>query len=210
MRAGWDESRAGLGIGVDEAACVDLVARYLEPGRHYHDLAHVAACLAELEPLRALANRLPEVTTALLFHDVIYVAMRPDNEAKSAELAAQVLGRAGADPAAVQRIRVAIEATRTHDAPDDDDVALVLDVDMSILAAPAETFDAYEDGVRAEHAVIDDATFAGGRSAFVRGLLARPRVFHVPELHTRWDARARANLERSLRRWTSRDAASIP
>ena len=151
--------------------------------------------------MRALATRPAEVATALLFHDAIYVPLAPDNEARSAALAGECLERAGADPTATGRVRAAIEATRSHEAPDGGDAALVLDIDMSILAAPAATFEAYEDGVRDEHATIDDASFARGRSAFVRDLLARDRLFHLDTLHERWDAAARANLERSARRW---------
>jgi predicted metal-dependent HD superfamily phosphohydrolase len=201
VRAAWDEARAGLGLGSDDAALDDLIARYREPHRRYHDLRHIAACLEELDRVRALATRPAEVATALLFHDAIYVPLARDNEARSAALAGECLARAGADPAATSRIRAAIEATRSHEAPEGGDAALVLDIDMSILAAPSATFDAYEDGVRREHATIDDASFARGRSAFVLALLERKRLFHVEALHRRWDAAARANLERSLRRW---------
>lgn len=203
VRAAWDESRFALGIGPDDAAFADLCARHREAHRHYHDLTHVSACLAELEGLRALASRPAEVVTALLFHDAIYVPLASDNESRSAELCAEVLSRAGADPAAIERVRAAILATRAHDAmaEGDGDVALVCDVDLSILAAPRETFDAYELGVRREHAMIPDEAFARGRSAFVRGLAQRPRLFGTPALHARWDQPARANLERSLVRW---------
>lgn len=202
VRAAWDEMRLGLGLGRDDAALEDLIARHREPHRRYHDLRHVAACLEELDAVRALAARPAEVTAALLFHDAVYVPLARDNEARSAALAGERLGRAGADEAATSRIRAAIEATRSHEAPDGGDAALVLDIDMSILAAPAATFDAYEEGVRGEHAMLDDASFARGRAAFVRGLLARERLFHLEPLHERWDAAARANLERSARRWS--------
>src|SRR5262245_39295281 len=201
VRAAWDEARTGLGLGRDDAALEHLIARYREPHRRYHDLRHIAACLEELDRVRALAARPAEVAMALLFHDAIYAPLARDNEARSAALAGECLERAGANPAATARIRAAIEATRSHEAPDGGDAALVLDVYMSILAAPAATFDAYEDGVRGEHAMIDDASFARGRSAFVRGLLERERLFHVAALHERWNAAARANLERSARRW---------
>lgn len=201
VRAGWDESRFALGICADDAALADLVARHREPHRAYHDLTHIAACLRELEGLRALSARPGEVATALLFHDAVYVPLASDNEARSAELAGEVLARGGADPAAIERVRAAILATRSHDAPADPDAALVCDIDLSILATAGATFDAYELAVRKEHAMIPDEPFARGRSAFVRGMLARPRLFHTPELHARWDTLARANLTRSLARW---------
>lgn len=203
VRAGWDEARFGLGLGPDESAFAELVARYREPHRRYHDLAHVAACLRALEGGRALAERPAEVMAALLFHDAVYVPLARDNEARSAALATDVLGRAGLGSDALARVGASILATATHDAPAGGDAALVVDVDMSILAAPPEAFDAYEDAVRAEHAAVDAAAFAAGRAAFVARLLARPRLFFLPELAARWEAPARANLMRSLARWAA-------
>jgi len=75
----------------------------------------------------------------------------------------------------------------------------VLDLDMSILEGLP---DAYEDAVRAEYAVVDDASFAAGRSAFLRGTLEREVIFHTAELAARWDQAARANLRRALGRWS--------
>lgn len=207
VRAAWDTSRLGLGIGPDPAALNALVAAYREPHRRYHDLSHVAACLVELEAVASLAARPAEVMTALLFHDVVYVPLAGDNEARSAQLAAEALERGGAAPEAVLRVRAAILGTRTHEAPADADAALVCDVDLSILAAPPTVFDAYERGVREEHAMIPDEAFARGRSAFVRSLSSRPRLFHTPVLAERWEAAARANLRRSLLRARPHDAA---
>ena len=201
VRDAWLESRYGLGIGPDDAALDALVARYREPHRRYHDLSHLTACLRVLDGARSLTTRPAEVLAALLFHDAVYVPLAKDNEAKSAELAAEVLARAGAPDEVIARIARMILATRAHAAADDADTALMLDVDLSILAAEEVAFDAYERGVREEHEAIDDARFAAGRAAFVRDLLARPRLFATDAMHERLDAAARANLKRSLARW---------
>lgn len=198
----WDESRLGLGIGADEAGYADLCDHYMEPYRRYHDLGHIDACLMSFDGLRHLAERPSEVATALFFHDVIYRPLANDNEAQSAAFMRARLSAAGADPDATGRIEAAILCTQHHDRPPSSDAALVLDIDMSILAERPEVFDAYEDAVRAEYAAIDDTSFAAGRSAFVRGTLERPVIFHTPELATRWDQAARANLRRALDRWS--------
>jgi predicted metal-dependent HD superfamily phosphohydrolase len=197
----WDESRLGLGIGPDEQGYARLCAHYMEPHRRYHDLGHIEACLRLFDGVRHLAERPSEVATALFFHDVIYQPLARDNEAQSAAYMRAMLSAAGADRLAIERIEAAILCTQHHDRPPSVDAALVLDIDMSILAERPEVFDAYEDAVRAEYAVVDDASFAAGRSAFVRSTLERPVIFHTPELAARWDAAARTNLRRALERW---------
>ena len=70
-----------------------LLARYAEPHRIYHGVDHIAA-LARLfvEVDHGPGWRSPiEVRLAILFHDAIYEPGRPDNEDRSANLAAAAL-----------------------------------------------------------------------------------------------------------------------
>jgi predicted metal-dependent HD superfamily phosphohydrolase len=201
ITAAWDEVAWALGVPLPRAERDALIARYREPHRRYHDVSHIEACLAHLDELRGLAKRPAEVGCAILFHDAIYEPGRTGDEARSAELARSVLAAAGADPAAIDRIAAMIEATAGHAPTDDPDRALLLDIDLAILAAAPVLFDRYEDAVRAEHAMIDDADFARGRAAFVAAMLARPAIYLRSETHARWEQRARANLARSAARW---------
>lgn len=200
----WNAARDDLGLGPDDAALADLSARYREPHRRYHGLRHLEACLEVFEEVRALATPpvvAAEVVMALFFHDAIYVPFARDNEAESAALARKALASAGLDQEASARIEEAILATRHAEETLSATSALVVDVDLSILAAAPPVFDAYEDGVRAEYAAIDDARFAEGRAAFVRSMLARASLYATPALRERWEDDARANLRRSLTRW---------
>lgn len=198
--------RWGLGLGDDPAACETLLAHYDEPHRAYHTGAHVQACLRLYDGMRALAWRGSEVECALLYHDAIYDPTSRDNEAKSAALARADLERAGCAEDVVARIERAILATRTHElgaTPDDApgvlaDLALVLDLDLAVLAADVDTYRVYSEGVRSEHAHVSDALYRAGRSAFLREILARERWYWTSELHTRFEARARANVLREL------------
>lgn len=65
-----------------------LQARYAEPQRAYHTLAHIEACLAllaEREDLSEAERRL--LTCAIWWHDAVYDPLRHDNEEQSAALA---------------------------------------------------------------------------------------------------------------------------
>lgn len=204
--------RWGLGLGDDPAACETLLAHYDEPHRTYHTGAHVQACLRLYDGVRALAWRGSEIECALLYHDAIYDPQSRENEARSAALARADLERAGCAEDVIARIERAILATRTHElegAPGDEprmltDIALVLDLDLAVLASDVKTYGVYSDGVRREYAHVSDALYRKGRGAFLRRILTRDRWYWTDELHARFEARARSNVRRELKRLEAR------
>ena len=143
------------------------------------------------------------VEAAIWFHDAIYDSHGKDNEAQSAVLAADRL-KGRTDETRLARIVAMIEATATHEVPDFEDAAarrdaaLFLDMDLAILGAPAAAFDAYEAAVRREYGWVSEADWRAGRAAVLRGFLDRPRIFHSDTFAARYEAPARANMERSL------------
>jgi len=152
------------------------------PDRGYHGWRHPAALLelfAEVEG--ALYDPLA-VYCAILLHDAIYEPRRADNEARSAALARQLLGPVLPPETLARAIRM-IEATAGHAMPaglsqaDREDMAKFLDMDLSILAATAEAFAAYEAGVRREYRHVPDAAFRAGRAGILQGFLARDVLF---------------------------------
>jgi predicted metal-dependent HD superfamily phosphohydrolase len=191
----WDEACWALGIRADRAIIADLIARYEEPHRRYHDVSHIDACLRVFDEHRGFATRPGEVIVALLFHDAVYDPTRADNETRSAALASAAL--ADADPDARERIAAAIEATRTHEASEPD-AALVIDVDLSILGAEPLAYDVFERAVRAEYAHVRDDAFRTGRRGVLERLAERPAIFVTPALRARYEDRARANLARAI------------
>jgi predicted metal-dependent HD superfamily phosphohydrolase len=175
---------------------------YASAGRHYHTWSHIEACLREAAGLR-FDDRFA-VYTALLFHDAVYVAGAKDNEARSAAMAAaQLREHTAATAAQIARIEQLILLTASHgalagEAPGDD--KLLVDIDLSILAASRERYDLYAAQVRDEWVpgVVTASQYAGGRAAFLRGMLQAPRVFHSTGFAPR-EAAARANIERELK-----------
>ncbi|MEW9835733.1 HD domain-containing protein [Mesorhizobium marinum] len=188
---------------MDEALKGELAALYRQPGRHYHGPAHISALLALADEHRAELADPEAVVAAIWFHDAVYDSRRADNEARSAALAAEKLaGRTS--PGRLARIVAMIEATATHGPPhsSDDatirDAALFLDMDLSILGAAPDAFDAYEDAVRLEYGWVDDKAWAEGRAAVLRTFLLRPAIYRTESFRNRYEAQARRNIERSL------------
>ena len=191
----WGEACWALGVRADVRTLDDLIARWSEPQRHYHDVTHLDDCVQRFDAHRGLAERPGEVLTALFFHDAIYDPMRSDNEARSAELMRTSMRDAALE--SIDRIAQAIEATRTHVA-DDPDVALVLDIDLSILGADAETYDAFEHAIRAEYAHVPLDAFVAGRTAILTGFDVRAPIFHHAPLRDALERIAHANLRRTI------------
>jgi predicted metal-dependent HD superfamily phosphohydrolase len=79
------------------------------------------------------------------------------------------------------------------------DAELVVDLDLSILAAPREVYDAYEKAVRAEYEWVPEPLFRAGRSKLLKQLLDMPRLYHKTPLAQRWEQPARENLLGALK-----------
>ena len=189
---------------IDQELKNELAALYQAADRHYHGLAHIEAMLALAAEYRHLLHDPEAVEAAIWFHDAIYDSRAKDNEAKSAELAEKRLaGRVG--PHRLARVAAMISATATHQLPpfrDEnalDDAALLLDMDLAILGAEPAVFDAYEKAVRLEYGWVEEPMWRAGRSAVLQNFIARPHIFNTQIFRDRFEARARENLDRSLR-----------
>ena len=165
--------------------------------RRYHGLGHLTFLFQEIEAHAELIRDLPRLTYAAWFHDAIYKSWRKDNEVRSADWAQSALVDMGADAHLAQRVQTLILATADHaSGGQDDDDALFLDMDCAILGAPAEPYDRYVRQVRQEYVWAPGGAFRKGRLAFVNAQLDRSALFHTEPYRQRFEAQARANLER--------------
>lgn len=181
----------------------DLQERYAEPQRAYHSWRHVSELLAYWDETQADLRRPLAVLAAILFHDAVYEPFAKDNEAKSANLLlAKAANWLSSDDLALAY--VCILATTAHELAHDlagdmqNDMARFLDMDLAILAAPAERFDEYEAEVRREYAAAPDAAFRVGRRQVLERFLARQKLFFSDWGAARFEAAARQNLTRSI------------
>ena len=205
LEGSWRRAWRDLGAGSADAALLQrLLEAWREPQRRYHTLQHLAECIAAFAPARDLALEPGEVELALWFHDAVYDVRRHDNEARSADWARDALVAAGVRADAAERVHGLVTATG-HAAPaGTPDTMLLVDVDLSILGAPAARFAQYEAQVRDEYAWVDEASFRQRRREVLTGFLARPTIYATDPFRIRLEAAARANLERSIRQLEDR------
>ena len=196
----WTATWKGFGVPVaDEELFRRLVDAHSENHRHYHTLQHLDECFARLDECSTPIDHANEIELALWFHDAVYDPHRSDNEEQSAQWARTEASRFGIDADAVDRIFGLILATRHSVAPATEAAKVVVDVDLSILAAPEERFDEYERQVRAEYSWVPGFLFRRKRKEILEGFLARPNIFQTAYFQAKYETAARQNLQRSIR-----------
>jgi predicted metal-dependent HD superfamily phosphohydrolase len=185
-----------------ESAGRDLIDRYAEPQRHYHDGRHLAEVLAAVDRLAEHADDIASVRLAAWFHDAVYQPMASPgtNEEASARLAEDVLTRLGQPAARVAAVAALVRGTEHHEpvagAASGGDAAVLFDADLAILAS--SRYAEYAADVRAEYAGVPDAAFRSGRAAILQGFADRPRIYLTPTGQALWESAARTNLATEL------------
>lgn len=182
-----------------DAAARQIVAMYRDPIRHYHNLSHIQHCLTEFDSVRQHSEHPDALETAIWFHDAVYDPARNDNEQRSADLARETLRACGADAAFANEVADLIMVTLHDRPPRSRDGQLLADIDLSGLGQPPAGFDRDGDAIRLEYPHVPGPLFNAGRIELLRRFLDRPHVYYTSFFQSRYEATARANLQRSLR-----------
>ena len=175
-------------------------------GRAYHNLDHLNEMLAHLQRHRRAS---PEATPqdaalfgmALVYHDLIYKPTRKDNEQRSAQAAANLLREGKLAPERIAYCERLILTTKTHlpSQPVDPDTALLIDLDLAVLARAPQDYDRYRTAIRREFWMLPGFVFRKGRTKALTTFLNRPHIYHTPYGSAHYEAAARENLWRELR-----------
>ena len=152
-----------------ELLAFDLVALWSEPHRRYHDVRHLAECLAA----SALLGGGTDEALALWFHDAVHTGTPGRDEAASAALAHERLAPLLSADRVAEVVRLVLVTERHVVAPYDDAGAVVSDADLWVLGAdPARYAESVAD-LREETGLADRAWTAVRRAQLERRL-ARP------------------------------------
>ncbi|MGC0144969.1 DUF4031 domain-containing protein [Pseudactinotalea sp. Z1732] len=187
----------------------DLIERWAQPHRRYHDLRHLRDVLAALDLLCDPDPAPLPVVLAAWFHDAVYDGVPGEDEQASADLARAELGPEALGPEALPSDRIEEVArlvllTRTHSPePGDHHGALLCDADLAVLAREATGYRRYARDVRAEYSHVPHADFIKGRTAVVRHLLELEPLYRTDRGRELWQEAARANLRAELATLTS-------
>jgi predicted metal-dependent HD superfamily phosphohydrolase len=211
LMASWNRDLAVLAPdalpGHVTAVATDLLARWEEPQRHYHRLAHLVElfwALDELEDAGEInAGSMPLARVAGWFHDAVYdpAAGSGANEAESAWLATDTLTGLGVASASVRTVESLVALTAGHELGIETPTQRAFhDADLWIFASDASRFDGYCQQIRREYAHVSDPAYRVERSRVLRAFADREELYFTEHARAEWQPRAVANLDRELAR----------
>ncbi len=186
------------GKGYGQSVFDDLLARYSEPHRHYHNLDHWGFGLDQLDLIRDLSDQPDLVELAWAFHDSVYVIGAQDNEVKSCQLAITILRKAKINGGVQVQVGALIMATKHDREPSTTGERIIVDIDLAILGQDPQTFDQYEQKVREEYKRVDEETFWRIRKGILQGLLDRDQIYSTARFQALYASQARENLARTI------------
>jgi predicted metal-dependent HD superfamily phosphohydrolase len=207
-------SRAALGVGADAPAPAiaregkELLERWMEPSRRYHNVRHLVDLLERIDELQQETHSPHAMRLAAWYHGAIFDAEAPaayarrggEDEAASAEYAREHLGALGVPDDAIDEVAEMVSALARH-APNGRkaDCGVLCDADLAILAAEPQRYRAYADDIRAEYVHIPVRDYLETRRSILKKLISRERLYVSP-LAAPWEPRARQNVAAELQR----------
>jgi predicted metal-dependent HD superfamily phosphohydrolase len=177
---------------------IELLKRYNEPHRKYHNLNHINHCLAEFNTVFHLAKEPDALELAIWYHDAIYEIGASDNEKKSSLLVDGVMSGFLVSEELIKTVKDIIIATEHNKVPESFDARLMLDIDISNLGQ-AEKFKETNRLVREEYSLVPENLFNNGRSNILQSFLDRPNIYLTDVFREKYENNARKNLQQAIR-----------
>ncbi|MBV7362895.1 hypothetical protein KRX54_00380 [Actinomycetaceae bacterium TAE3-ERU4] len=183
--------------------CHELIERWSSEDRVFHNQRHLINTLAALDEIISASHNPEILRMAAWYHGAVFTTEAPEAYSReagevmapSAEYALKDLTEMGIPEKTSNRIAELILSLGKHHSPEGDlDASVLIDAELSMLAASPQDYKKYCDGIAAEYAHIPRARFLKARAAIIEHLLARRPLFTSP-LGAQWEKPAKQNLE---------------
>lgn len=192
-----------LTIYTSDSALITALWDEIEEGysskkRQYHTLQHLENLLSQLAAVKEEINDWETLLFTLFYHDIIYSALKSDNEMKSAKLAEKRMGQLAISDEIIVRCKHQILATKSHELSENSDTNYFTDADLSVLGQPWEIYTRYYKGVRKEYSIYPDLVYNPGRKKVLNHFSEMDRIFKTDYFYNAFEAQAKQNLEREI------------
>jgi predicted metal-dependent HD superfamily phosphohydrolase len=194
----------------------DVIERYNEKHRFYHDLAHIDMSLNELRKKHLWqfgeSYKLEEgqdhiLYVAILLHDVIYNPMQNDKEnvLQSIEYARHpTCPRFGLfryyDAEKVCELIKVTDHSRHYSKQLTSEQQLMQDLDLVIFGQTEPIFNQYDENIRKEYWWVPPLIYADERKKILKKFLSRKFIYQTSRMREKYEEKARENLERAIKR----------
>jgi predicted metal-dependent HD superfamily phosphohydrolase len=176
----------------------EIVLHYSSKKRHYHDLSHLENLLQELNSIKPFIKDWNTILFTLFYHDIIYKALKSDNEEESAIFATKRMNSIGVPSLLIEKCKYQILATKQHLDSTDSDTNYFTDADLSVLGRNWETYYNYAQNVRKEYSIYPDLIYNPGRKKVLKHFLMMSRIFKTDNFFEKYEEQAKLNLQREL------------
>ncbi|MCZ4408189.1 hypothetical protein O3Q51_05185 [Cryomorphaceae bacterium 1068] len=176
----------------------EIERNYTGKKRHYHTLEHLENLLRQLDLIREEIQDWDAILFTLYYHDVVYSALKSDNEERSAILAENRMRQLGMPKDRIDRCKAIILATKSHELSTDADTNYFTDADLSALGMPWEEYSRYYLGVRKEYSIYPEFMYNRGRKKVLNHFLSMERIFKTDYFHEKYEDQAKQNIKQEL------------
>ena len=176
----------------------EVEKNYSEKKRHYHTLQHLENLLITLTEVKSEIQHWESILFTLFYHDIIYTALKSDNEENSALLAEKRMQQLSVSNDIIERCKNQILATKSHGKSTDSDTNYFTDADLSVLGQPWEIYSLYYKNVRKEYAIYPDFIYNPGRKKVIQHFLSMNSIFKTDYFYNQFEKVAKENLMKEL------------
>ncbi len=176
----------------------EVEKNYSEKKRHYHTLQHLENLLITLTEVKSEIQHWESILFTLFYHDIIYTALKSDNEENSALLAEKRMQQLSVSNDIIERCKNQILATKSHSKSTDSDTNYFTDADLSVLGQPWEIYSLYYKNVRKEYAIYPDFIYNPGRKKVIQHFLSMNSIFKTDYFYNQFEKVAKENLMKEL------------
>lgn len=176
----------------------EVEKNYSGKNRHYHTLQHLENLLITLTEVKSEIQHWESILFTLFYHDIIYTALKSDNEENSALLAEKRMQQLSVSNDIIERCKNQILATKSHSKSTDSDTNYFTDADLSVLGQPWEIYSLYYKNVRKEYAIYPDFIYNPGRKKVIQHFLSMNSIYKTDYFYNQFEKVAKENLMKEL------------
>ena len=174
---------------------------YTHKSRAYHNLTHLHNMFAEVKKWEGHIEDREVLHFTIWFHDIIYNALKKDNELRSAEVAKGILEQTSLDKGRIEHCYQQILLTINHQpsVSANLDDRFLIDFDLEILSRDWASYKNYSQQIRKEYWMYPFVLYKKGRKKAMRHFLERDSIYQTPFYQKEKEAQARQNIEREIK-----------
>ena len=176
----------------------EIEKSYTHKKRYYHTLSHLDNLLTQLTEVKVNIESWESILFTMFYHDIIYNALKSENEEKSAELAQKRMTQISVPNYIINNCKTQIIATKKHLAYPESDTNYFTDADLSILGQSLENYTTYSQNVRKEYSVYPDLIYNPGRKKVLEHFIKMERIFKTDYFYLKFESQAKSNLRLEL------------